>query len=96
MLREITYETQVQTIISILRAGVALPDSRIWRMEGPGIYTVKSGYKLLTKENPELQKDLATPQSNDEKKFFSLLWALQLPEKINITLENLQQLHVYL
>ncbi|KAA3486864.1 RNA-directed DNA polymerase [Gossypium australe] len=44
-IREIEAEDQVQAILSIPLARTKLLDSRIWRLDRSGVYTVKSGYK---------------------------------------------------
>ncbi|KAA3474875.1 reverse transcriptase [Gossypium australe] len=58
-------------------------DLRVWKYEGSGEYTVKSGYRVLSSDN--LQNITATsPDDMIYFDFYKFLWALQIPTKIKI------------
>ncbi|KAK5842420.1 hypothetical protein PVK06_004773 [Gossypium arboreum] len=55
----------------------------VWKHEGSGEYTVKSGYKILS--TAHLQYHTYISSMNDNyKDFYKALWALNIPQKIKI------------
>ncbi|KAA3459595.1 reverse transcriptase [Gossypium australe] len=68
----------------------------IWNdpwVPGPGVYTVKSGYKVLLSGRPQFA---SYNMINDGilNKFYKLLWELQVPSKIKIHLWRLTRNYV--
>ncbi|MBA0845521.1 hypothetical protein Goarm_022797 [Gossypium armourianum] len=58
-------------------------DMLVWKYEGLGEYTVRSGYRVLITDY--LQSDLHMSSTNEEyKSFYMDLWTLHIPEKIKI------------
>ncbi|XP_052477251.1 uncharacterized protein LOC128032614 [Gossypium raimondii] len=58
-------------------------DMLVWKYEGSGEYTVRSGYRVLITDY--LQSNLHMSSTNEEyKSFYMDLWALHIPEKIKI------------
>ncbi|MFQ6657301.1 hypothetical protein Gotur_027038, partial [Gossypium turneri] len=58
-------------------------DMLVWKHEGSGEYTVRSGYRVLITEY--LQSNLHTSTRDEEYKVFYMdLWALKIPAKIKI------------
>ncbi|KAJ8766934.1 hypothetical protein K2173_011752 [Erythroxylum novogranatense] len=57
-------------------------DELVWRYENFGIYTVKSGHKLLQRGIRTIHYTV----SDEIKGLYSNLWNLQLPLKIKITI----------
>ncbi|KAA3468919.1 Zinc finger CCCH domain-containing protein 7 [Gossypium australe] len=73
----------VKRILSIPIAGGRSEDLRVWKYEGSGEYTVKSGYRVLSTEH--LQNTTVTISDGViESKFYNSLWALHIPAKIKI------------
>lgn len=55
----------------------------VWKFEGSGEYTVKSGYQVLTTEH--LQNTISTTTNVDDyNDFYKSLWALHIPKKVRI------------
>lgn len=50
-LKEIFDEVHTNKILSILVAGVDTKDAKIWRGDNTGVYSTKSNYKYLLKED---------------------------------------------
>lgn len=58
-------------------------DMRVWKYEGSGEYTVRSGYRVLITEY--LHSNLHTStRDEDYKDFYIDLWALKIPAKIKM------------
>ncbi|KAA3453378.1 reverse transcriptase [Gossypium australe] len=66
-------------ILSIPIAECRSEDLRVWKYEGSGEYTVKSGYRVLSSE--QLQNITVTSPDGD---FYKSLWTLHIPTKIKI------------
>lgn len=82
--RDVVEGDQVEAILSILIGYLSTPDIKVWRVDNSRVYSVKSGNKLLLHQKlsnfgcPKLQAiDL-------QAKFFTTLWALQVPHKVKI------------
>ncbi|KAK5840388.1 hypothetical protein PVK06_009287 [Gossypium arboreum] len=77
--RDIIYlifvKEEADQIVSILIPTTNQPNKVVWFKENSGIYSVKSGYKLLL--------DLSNVNVN-EKKLFKQIWSLMCPSKIHI------------
>ncbi|MBA0837577.1 hypothetical protein Goarm_009723 [Gossypium armourianum] len=58
-------------------------DVRVWKYEGLGEYTVKSGYRALSTVLLQNRANLSSIPEN-YKKFFTGLWILSIPGKIKI------------
>ncbi|KAK5775182.1 hypothetical protein PVK06_043051 [Gossypium arboreum] len=84
--REIADATQVDAILSTLLSRLQIPDIRIWRVHGSVVYTVKSGYRLLTQSKLPKQNIPNDSTGITATTFFTKLWSLQLPQKIKIHL----------
>ncbi|KAJ8898827.1 hypothetical protein K2173_007252 [Erythroxylum novogranatense] len=69
-------------ILSIPLAADEHEDELVWRYENYGIYTVKSGHKLLQRGIRTIHHTV----SDGTKGLYSKLWNLQLPLKIKITI----------
>ncbi|KAA3484080.1 reverse transcriptase [Gossypium australe] len=70
-------------ILSIPIAEGRSEDLRVWKHEGSGEYTVKSGYRVLSSEH--LQNiTVALPDGVIYSEFYKSLWALHIPAKIKI------------
>lgn len=68
---------EVDRILNIPIAQTATKDELVWRLEGSGDYTVKTGYRLFMQDNlPSLL--------DTHKNFLSKLWELKHPSKIKI------------
>ncbi|XP_052484514.1 uncharacterized protein LOC128039852 [Gossypium raimondii] len=58
-------------------------DMVVWKYEGSGEYTVRSGYRVLITDY--LQSNIHMSSTNEEyNNFYIDLWALHIPEKIKI------------
>ncbi|KAK8609013.1 hypothetical protein V6N13_025320 [Hibiscus sabdariffa] len=78
-------EEYVNKISAIPLSNSGLRDEVVWRHDGLGCYTVKSGYLLLLKELNAAPL-LPVISSPDFSNFYSALWASNLPPKVNITM----------
>ncbi|PPD87346.1 hypothetical protein GOBAR_DD15732 [Gossypium barbadense] len=64
--------------MTILVVGVDIKDARVWRGDNTGLYSAKSGYKWLNKEDTTiLQRDITLPPM-DLQTLYNRLWNLQL------------------
>ncbi|KAK8545753.1 hypothetical protein V6N12_026575 [Hibiscus sabdariffa] len=78
ILHELFEEDQDERICSIpISRGVYIDDI-IWRLEGSGCYTVKSGYRLLQNASRAMVPHISA--------FFSDVWSVELPPKVRITM----------
>ncbi|KAL4323773.1 hypothetical protein GQ457_11G032890 [Hibiscus cannabinus] len=73
ILHELFEEDQVERICSIPIANGTYADDIIWRLEGSGCYTVKSGYRLLQNASRAMAPHISA--------FFSAVWNVELPPK---------------
>ncbi|KAL4379005.1 hypothetical protein GQ457_02G014010 [Hibiscus cannabinus] len=94
-------EARVSRICSIPLSKAGLSDEIVWRPDGSGVYTVKSGYRLIW---GDLSSSTGTNSSSHNmfmSRFYNEMWAVNLPSKIKInmwqitnnflpTFENLQ------
>ncbi|KAK8549477.1 hypothetical protein V6N13_027229 [Hibiscus sabdariffa] len=76
ILRELFEEDQVERICSIPITRGTYVDDIIWRLEGSGCYTVKSGYRLLQNASPAIASHISG--------FFTAVWSVELPPKVRI------------
>ncbi|KAA3479975.1 reverse transcriptase [Gossypium australe] len=58
-------------------------DLMVWKYEGSGDYTIKSGYRVLFSEHIQNIID-TSPDGVDYTEFYKSLWALHIPAKIKI------------
>ena len=74
------YPPDAKLIKSLLLCSIPQSDMLIWPKKKIGIYSVKSGYKLLCEwQNEELNQ----PHIFDtEKSFWSCIWKIKVPRKI--------------
>lgn len=86
VIKSLTNEDQVRDILSITLARFPLSNATIWRMEGSRLYIMKSAYNVLVKEASVSHQDKTTPIDTSIQKFYTSLWALQMPKKIKITI----------
>lgn len=84
--QEITDAIQFDAIPSISLSSLQILDIRIWRVDSTRVYTVKSGYRLLTQSKLPKQNTLNDSIGITTTTFFTKLWFLQLPQKIKIHL----------
>ncbi|GMI85638.1 hypothetical protein like AT4G29090 [Hibiscus trionum] len=75
---------QADQILKVLLASVPTPDSYSWRPDNSGIYSVKSGYKLLMGSEFYPQDELSEVQQW-KKSVFSKIWACSIPAKVKVT-----------
>ncbi|KAK8501559.1 hypothetical protein V6N12_057890 [Hibiscus sabdariffa] len=76
ILHELFEEDQVERICSIPITRGTYVDDIIWRLEGSGCYTVKSGYRLLQNVSPAIASHISG--------FFTAVWNVELPPKVRI------------
>ncbi|MBA0635553.1 hypothetical protein Godav_025402 [Gossypium davidsonii] len=70
-------------ILAIPISESRLEDMLVWKFDGSGEYTVRSGYRVLITDY--LQSNLHMSSTNEEYKIFYMdRWALHIPEKIKI------------
>ncbi|KAK8985052.1 hypothetical protein V6N11_082669 [Hibiscus sabdariffa] len=86
ILFDIFDETQARKICSIPLSKAGLSDVVNWRPDGSGVYSVKSGYRLLC--NGISSSPSITPPSLDSllSRFYNEMWAVKIPSKIRITM----------
>ncbi|KAA3489989.1 reverse transcriptase [Gossypium australe] len=58
-------------------------DLMVWKYEGSGEYTVKSGYRVLFSEHIQNTSD-TSPDGEDYTEFYKSLWTLHIPTKVKI------------
>lgn len=83
LVHTIVDEATATRIFSIPLAGCNSEDLLVWKFEGSGEYTVKSGYWVLTTENLQ-QSSYTSTNVDGYTVFYKSLWALHLPAKIKI------------
>ncbi|KAK8569111.1 hypothetical protein V6N12_007643 [Hibiscus sabdariffa] len=78
-------EVHVNKIRAIPLSKTRLQDKLVWRYDGLGSYTVKSGYRLL---NGELNAALLLSADSgvNFSRFYAALWSSNLPPKVNIAM----------
>ncbi|KAL4385770.1 hypothetical protein GQ457_15G007970 [Hibiscus cannabinus] len=69
----------VNQICSIPLSQTRSLDEIVWRCDGSGNYSVKSGYRVLCAEQVSTQVDGSSA-------FFSALWVINVPAKVKITM----------
>lgn len=83
LVHTIVDEATATRIFSIPLAGCNSEDLLVWKFEGSGEYTVKSGYWVLTTENLQ-QSSYTSTNVDGYTEFYKSLWVLHLPAKIKI------------
>ncbi|MBA0701500.1 hypothetical protein Goari_005501 [Gossypium aridum] len=73
---------QAERVLRIPLAVSSPPNVVVWRYEGFGEYSVKSGYKALFEELHSMGDYLYDTATMSE--FYNKMWALQLPSKVKI------------
>ncbi|KAK9012698.1 hypothetical protein V6N11_040737 [Hibiscus sabdariffa] len=85
VLKSLFNTVHVRKICAIPLAKSELSDELVWRYDGSGKYTVKSGYQLLrlAYSNP-----LSGPVNSvvDYSRFYSDLWSVVLPAKVKVAM----------
>ncbi|KAL4361211.1 hypothetical protein GQ457_04G014700 [Hibiscus cannabinus] len=79
----------VDRILCISLARSKPPDSLVWRCEGSGQYSPKSGYRLLIDEELQPLSGNTNDQNILYSAFFKALWQLHVPSKCKIFLWRL-------
>ncbi|GMI66655.1 hypothetical protein like AT4G29090 [Hibiscus trionum] len=77
LIKRLFVPTDATDILSIVLPESQLHDKRVWRGEKTGLYTVRSGYRMLLNESH---------LSQAEKEAFRSVWNVQCPPKIRIFL----------
>ncbi|KAL4366884.1 hypothetical protein GQ457_05G001920 [Hibiscus cannabinus] len=89
LVKSIFTPSVAQQILCIPLAKTETDDMLVWRYEGNGHYTPKSGYRLLRDEASMEFRGIRIHGSNSFPEFFNLLWNLNLPSKCKIFLWRL-------
>ncbi|KAK9010599.1 hypothetical protein V6N11_043480 [Hibiscus sabdariffa] len=86
ILFDIFDEVQAHKICSIPLSKAGLSDVINWRPDGSGIYSVKSGYRLLC--NDTISSSGIVPHSHVSllSRFYNEMWAVKVPSKVRITM----------
>ncbi|KAL4325014.1 hypothetical protein GQ457_11G023740 [Hibiscus cannabinus] len=79
---ELFDEEQTSRICSIPLSKTSCPDEIIWRFDGSGCYTAKSGYRLLMDDQCGNSEGADASLS----RFYIALWRANVPSKIKITM----------
>ncbi|KAK8535167.1 hypothetical protein V6N12_056696 [Hibiscus sabdariffa] len=79
-------DEHVATICVILLSKSGKCDEIIWRLDGSGAYSVKSGYRLLRDDLPTAANVTVQAYSNLVARFFNEMWAVTLPAKVKINM----------
>lgn len=83
LIHKIFDESTAELMLSIPISGANSEDMLVWKHEGSGEYTVKSGYRVLSTEL--LQKNtFIFPNDANYKDFYKALWNMLTPAKIKI------------
>ncbi|KAH1121047.1 hypothetical protein J1N35_004207 [Gossypium stocksii] len=83
LIHKIVDEGTTDRILSIPIFRANSEDMMVWKYEGSGEYTVKSGYRVLSTEL--LQNHASTfPTDDDYRGFYKSLWNMYIPMKIKI------------
>ncbi|KAG8486532.1 hypothetical protein CXB51_020001 [Gossypium anomalum] len=83
LIHNLVDEVTAKRILSIPIFGANVEDILVWKYEGSGEYTVKSGYRVLSTELLQ-NHSYISPNSVDYKGFYNSLWNLNIPAKIKI------------
>ncbi|KAK8542594.1 hypothetical protein V6N13_136842 [Hibiscus sabdariffa] len=86
VLNELFDEELVSKICSIPLSKLGMCDEFVWRLDGSGSYTVKSGYRLLRGDVPSVYGMNSPTPSSTLLQFYSEMWAVKLPAKVKITM----------
>ncbi|KAA3458346.1 reverse transcriptase [Gossypium australe] len=81
LLDELFDEGTVSRILSIPLSAGSKEDTLVWKYEGSGEYTVRSGYRALTTILGQFNNYKV---EEDYKDFYKALWMLNIPSKIKI------------
>ncbi|KAA3453717.1 reverse transcriptase [Gossypium australe] len=83
LIRNLFDEVTANRIRSIPIFGSSLEDTIVWKYEGSGTYSVRSGYRVLSK--PLLQTTDYNPYHDELKVFYKSLWELKIPDEVEST-----------
>ncbi|GMJ04276.1 hypothetical protein like AT3G09510 [Hibiscus trionum] len=75
LVNEVFNPTEAEEILSIPLSSFSTQDHLIWTGEHSGVYSVRSGYKLLLP---------AITTTNPEYELFKLIWQVNCPPKMNV------------
>ncbi|KAH1064639.1 hypothetical protein J1N35_029626 [Gossypium stocksii] len=85
--RELVYnlfdDDTVARILSIPISDGGGEDLRVWKHDGSGVYTVRSGYRVLNSAHLQVPT-LTSPNEGVYISFYKALWSLDIPGKIKI------------
>ncbi|KAL4312649.1 hypothetical protein GQ457_01G024910 [Hibiscus cannabinus] len=84
LLQSLFPQSLVNRICCIPLAKSKPEDVLIWRCDNSGIYSPKSGYKLLMQENNHISVSGTVVQDSILHSFYSKLWGLNIPTKCKI------------
>ncbi|KAK8657530.1 hypothetical protein V6N13_035761 [Hibiscus sabdariffa] len=79
-------EEQVAIICAIPLSKSGICDEIIWRLDGSGHYSVKSGYRLLRGDLPAAANVSVHAYSSLVTRFFNEMWSVNLPAKVKINM----------
>ncbi|KAA3441330.1 reverse transcriptase [Gossypium australe] len=82
LIRSLFDEETASRIRSIPIAGSSLEDTLVWKFEGSGAYSVRSGYRVLS--SSLVQATTSNPYHVESTGFYKRLWELKIPSKIKI------------
>ncbi|KAL4362884.1 hypothetical protein GQ457_04G002440 [Hibiscus cannabinus] len=85
VLNDIFDSDLVKQICSIPLSRTGLGDEVVWRYDGSGLYSVKSGYKLLQKEGQSGSGSYVGVPLQISR-FYSSMWGVSLPSKVKINM----------
>ncbi|KAL4310628.1 hypothetical protein GQ457_01G034890 [Hibiscus cannabinus] len=85
VLNDIFDSDLVKQICSIPLSRTGLGDEVVWRYDGSGLYSVKSGYKLLQKEGQSGSGSYVGVPLQISR-FYSSMWGVSLPFKVKINM----------
>ncbi|KAK5802174.1 hypothetical protein PVK06_029757 [Gossypium arboreum] len=83
LIHKIVDEDTARHILSITISGTNTGDMLVWKYEGSGEYTVKSGYRVLSTELLQTYSS-TSPNTDCYRDFYKSLWSLNIPVKIKI------------
>lgn len=84
----IFYDDQVKRILSIPLSGSRSEDILVWKFEGSGDYSVRSGHRVLVFDFLQ-RNNYIKPNMEVYKDFYNIFWPIHIPAKIKIHLWRL-------
>ena len=82
LLQEMFDTKEAASINSIPLSRIGSPDRLVWHYDKKGVYTIKSGYKLLNKAYMEVNNQ----GMRTDQKLWKKIWATSLPRRIQVFL----------